>query len=202
MERACTGRLLRTLLCSCAAVQQCSCAAARPPAQQCSGDAAFLPQPGTKTRCLNWQPLFRRVGVTMAAGQHPRNHCSDLPCALGASGGPHQELRQADVQELQQKAARGRPRAAVAGEHAVQGHCGDRKPQWCCRSRGPPGGHQGPADSCSHAGPLQQQQHAHARARTLAGGGYLCFCDRGCAPEPTSPCGSRSLLPGRRLGTP
>lgn len=40
----------------------------------------------------------------------------------GTTGAPHQQIRHADVQELQQQTAGGGTHSAVVGEHAVQSH--------------------------------------------------------------------------------
>ena len=50
-----------------------------------------------------------------------------LLSTVWASTAPHQQLRQADVQELQQEATSGNTHAAVVGEHPVQRHWEDRK---------------------------------------------------------------------------
>lgn len=47
---------------------------------------------------------------------------TDLLRTVRTSAAPHQQLGQADVQELQQEAMRGNPHTAVVGEHPVQGH--------------------------------------------------------------------------------
>lgn len=60
--------------------------------------------------------------VLMAALQNQRNHWNDVPSTPWTSTAPHQQLRQADIQELQQKATSGNPRTAVVGEHPIQRH--------------------------------------------------------------------------------
>jgi len=45
-----------------------------------------------------------------------------LPGTLGTTAASHQQIRHADIQELQQKTAGGNTHAAVVGEHPVQRH--------------------------------------------------------------------------------